>query len=442
MIFGVSNIKIVNSATVTIAEAITGFGTAHEQQSKVFQNPRGQNYYYALFEAPPWGNSTIFLSEDGLSWTHLFDFPTITAYNDWTIWEDTTGGDTRLIVIIASSETGSQDVHVTAYYIDDADTDFIFLWDKEVQVKQEDVCTHVGICIDDDGYIWVSNMQEYTKQGKQRIDVWIHQSQTAYPETEPNFAGVMFYDGSALTGNPDERVYSKPVPLFGMSIDVGIVFHVWEIGGSKLYALNATRGNPPTIGDRFIITTDLVFLNGKFSATYDLDNQVYVFIHEDEGLDEPLVVYRWNTTDNSASTFGDVLEVDAGPLTYASGVIGCIQSQDPNLLYAVWWNTTIGEFYYSTSNVTLADWSLPIMIEDEVSDYNILCPSISPIDYVPNELPMIYCSDFGPIEYVKYQNFTFQEIDGEDGEPISDEWWWIPIVIILCLTLYLLSRYQ
>ena len=237
---------------VTIDEGEVSTATGYEQQRKVFRNPRGLGYYYAIFEnmtSERWG---FYVSSDGITWnrTNWYSSAWVDSL-DLVIYED--DADNRTIIAMASDIANGIWVYYMA--INDTLTDPINLLSNSLVGTTDDDVHYPNIERDDDGYLWVSWTDEYTSKGKQRNDVYaIHTTNTQPHETWGWSNSVKVYDGSALTKDPTIHAKSELTPLY-TTADMGIVY-TYEIDGSTLGDLNSRTlnravpiGGNPTMGN-------------------------------------------------------------------------------------------------------------------------------------------------------------------------------------------------
>jgi len=376
---GVVSIFPVNQADIDPSTVYSGglleYATGHENQRMVFKNPRGQEYYYVLVRISS-ASSRIYKSSDGSSWTSECYIHTSYSVSDVAMAIQEDDSNSRLYVHI--TYVWSTSLRSEAYYIADSGTTWTSLYTVEnVDSATDDGLHFISTCIDDDGYIWISFVDEYTSGGKQRFDTYVTVSSSALPtSTSVSWSKVKVYDGSSDTYNSNPST-SEIVPLTTTG-DVALVtaVHTYGLAGSKVYQWRIygyviTRGSPPSAGSQVGILTS----NGgkEYHSLYTITSCVVesgsnsdVFVAFSYSTTPYAVqVRKWDISGGSAANFG-VFETPSGDII-ESLCMSIDTYSDPDVLYVFWTNSTQGYVFYDSSEVD----SFSLIGDESIDDTGI-----------------------------------------------------------------------
>lgn len=311
---------------VTIATGYNIDATKIEQQRKVFHNPRGLGYYYALIETAD-GTWTFYKSSNGSSWESTG--VSISGIVNPSLWIYEDSGGSRLLIYIASVVSADSNVDVWCYKIDDAATNPASLWSAaDVGTKTEDGTHNPVICLAGNGYLWVAWIDEYTSGGKQRYNVRVRCTTTTYPTIAPTWSGIVTWDLSAIYGN---AVVAKVdcCPLTATA-NVGIVVAVCDLKG-EVYLLKGKIGSYTGVGDPSL-GTEVPFTNTSADMLHSIvaetgtDSDVFVLLKSGSPA---LICEKWDVSAATKSSFGTVYSANVDSLA-----LNIDKTSTPDKLYA------------------------------------------------------------------------------------------------------------
>jgi len=371
--------------TITIGEDATA--TRIEQQRKVFRNPRGQKYYYALiYDATQvlgqiW---TIYKSSDGTNWTSTGkQIGSAATSPSWWVWEDST--NSRLIIwVVAEGYSGPYDymgatapgeIHLTCFSILDTATEPGQVYATQVGVKTDDAVHNPVVVRADNGYLWVAWVDEYTSEGKQRFDIYVKATTTQNPTSPPIWTNVVkVFDGSSLTKTVGPNKI-EIVPLTATA-NIGIIYSFYN-DGAAVYNLRAKTGSysgsgNPTLGTEVSFTNPSSSMLHSSVAETDPNSDVFVIFHYFKaGEGHNVFCEKWDVSGNSKSSFGSIFD---GPVD--SLALGIDKTSSPDKLYAFFIVTGVsGKIFYSITGVDLENWSIPSFINDDTESLDYLSVS-------------------------------------------------------------------
>jgi hypothetical protein len=269
----------------------------------------------------------------------------------------------------------------------------------------DDGVFNANIELDDDGYLWLSGTDEYTKQGKQRNDIYAVHTQTTYPIAVGVTASAVLkvYDGSSTIQDPTVNAISELSRLYATS-DVGLVYFV-ELSGSdeELYAKTITRASPlsgtPTGGNQVSIDSTPYT---TFSSIGENETNSDVFITQASGAS--VVVYEWDISGDSVSTFDTINTLSQG---VSSHVISILDGTPDELYVSILFNLEIpvhiayGRTYMS--NVSVADFSQFNLFLTDGNNYH---DYLSVQSHLGLSIPRIWTNLTSPYE-VHFSEYTF-----------------------------------
>lgn len=360
----------------TIDIGATVEATAHEWQRKTFPNPRGLRYYYALIQAP--GPSwRIHKSLDGSSWSIATNSPEI-------IWDEPPAlciyedeANSRLIVyLVYRSGWG---IFVFAKTIEDDSSDFTsaeYLWWAQVATRTEDGVYFPNICIDNNGYLWISWTDVYGKEDHAQIRV--ARSMSSYPTSAPS------WDLATIYGEPDGEFGRKgldfgsgPMPRSELvpltaTADVAIVMGYYDDAASASGLDGMTLTYSAGIQEGAVVDfSDLVNSDLLHSSVAEDGPNSDVFIGFKDWLGY-FYVRKWDISTASWVAFGSI----SHDFYVDSLALAIDKNASPNKLYAFYVkNGVIGDVFYKTTGVDSASWSSEETIDDDTQPLDYLSAS-------------------------------------------------------------------
>lgn len=392
----------------TVATGFDGAATRVEQQKKVWKNPRGLGYYYALFEIQPvpggWVNYFFYKSSDGLAWVstgvRLIDAAPGVSFvvsPSLCIWEDV--ANARLVFYVASEEAGN-DLRVEAFSIADGASNPAALWNRSVSAGDWD--QFPSICLDSSGYIWVTWNHEWTNKGKQRNKLVATRSDATYPIVGPGWETIVdVYGETGSVDYPDGiRCNSGPylktevVPLTATA-NVGVVFSYYHYTGNgpeirlKACTLNYTaqidKGAMVPLDDT--IHADLIHSS---VAETGVNSDVFIGYKDSGGEFDCL---KWDVSADSSAAYGTIFAS-----TVDSLAISIDKNAAPDKLYCFYVKTADNtDFHY---NITEVD-AFSLEGETEVDD-----GSAEALDYLSASYQDWDLDGDVQVIYTRQTNFT------------------------------------
>jgi len=350
---------------VTITTAFWPKATAIEQQRKVFRNPRGQKYYYALIAS---GEISIddhyqyqlWKSPDGSSWTLDRNFEKART-GSLTLWEDSTNN--RLIIWIVLQEWGV----ITVYCLeipDTTDSSTELWWDFVAGATDKDV-HYPAICLAENGYLWLSWTDEYKSAGAERCDVLVACSTTTYPTSLPTWtAPVIAWDGSGYKSN----AYLAKSEMVPITDGVGIACLYYD--GAD-FNLSGKRGSYSGTGNpSFGTEVSLYYAETSMLSSLVVSNGI-AFCIVLEAVTPAIVCRKWDIINENATAFGTPFSGTAESLA-----LSIDKTAEPDLLYAFYIKSGVaGQVFYKTSPVNVESWSAENTIDDNTETLDYLSAS-------------------------------------------------------------------
>jgi hypothetical protein len=363
---GIVAIFPVNQADVdpsTVYDSGIAYPTRNTWQNRVFKNPRGQEYYWALVQTGT-TSSAWYYSSDGSTWyaegETVSTYTTTGGSSTWII-ED--ASNSRLLVYCVSifTSAGVDYIGVECDAIADSTAAMTELWkDNSVATETDDGLDNPSICIDDDDYLWISWVDEYTSSGKQRFDTYVAVSSTTKPTSAPSWSSAKIYDGSSDTYNSNPSS-CQIVPLTATG-DAALItnVHTYGVVASKtyrrlIYGYVCSRGSPPTAGSQINFGNGYGANDEQFKAVVEdaAASDVYV-LYESYDSSNPgncLYVRKWDVSAGTTESFGnvyeDVWDDHSAPVSYSMSF-----DATNDLLYAFYCNSTTGAVYYTTNDIS------------------------------------------------------------------------------------------
>lgn len=304
---------------VTVASTRLSNSTMVETQRKVFKNPRGQGYYYAVVNFkntmdPPRYSIALYSSSDGEIWTWNANLVGATVVQkgsfDVTIYED--DANSRLILYLTYEM--QNDIFAKAFTIVDAATTASLLWSKTVKTGDTNSIPCIAIC---DGYLLIC----YSTETASNDYIYVSGSNTQYPTSTPTFTSQLVKDVTAspvrVQGLPSiAPLTTAPAEYSRLYVDgLGADKTGWSTIGSTPY-LDAvadssyilTKTDAAEHGYFSFENTALTFDQVLFElyALGDGGDSVVVHISHDNWSTEtsftlvPDTSYSWKTQDVSA----------------------------------------------------------------------------------------------------------------------------------------------
>jgi hypothetical protein len=355
--------------------------TRIEQQRKVWKNPRGLGYYYALSQNDSDGTEDIFeffTSSDGSSWENVtfLDDPTDTAGVSFfemlggqggpDTWIEEDDANSRTLVYVVSTgrqqsdgtKSYSQSLWITAYAINDTLHDFDWLWNGSIAGPTDDDIHNANIVVDEDGYLWASWTDEFTNKGKQRNQLRVTRTTTTYPTSAPSWETIVnIYgeDGSSehsdgLRCNSGPYIRSELVPVTATH-NVSVVFSYFDVTPDPdTYAILGIGLTAPggSITEDTTVTIDSIVGDLLHSSVAESGVNSDVFVAYQDTLSTGISLHKWDISADSSASYGIVEDQDVWQTTLSLSID---KNADPDMLYCFWANSTTGDFYYDSTEV-------------------------------------------------------------------------------------------
>ncbi|NQT07550.1 hypothetical protein HQ586_00585 [Candidatus Bathyarchaeota archaeon] len=328
-------------------------------QRRLFRNPRGLMYYYALSQDDADNEYYFYKSVDGVTWarsTVVVD-DGIGFDGDPFLWIYEDPGNSRLIVYIAYWAAITT-ITAEAFTIADGGSDPASLWSNTVDTDAG--ASHLetpSICLADDGYLWVAWIHDYVSKGKNRYDVRCKCSTSTYPTSAPGWSTEsVVFDGSGTDATGFESMVVV-VPLTATA-DVGIVYKYYVAGLG--YVLKAKTGTyagagAPSLGGAVTLDADTGAVRA-FSVVTETGANSDVFVLYMDVDAGAIYCRKWDVSAGTSAAFGTVLA--------ASRRCNLSINRTTETLYAFYEDQAAGKLYFKTSPESAASWSSEYTVDD------------------------------------------------------------------------------
>lgn len=386
---------------VTVFTGISDIATRHETQRKVFRNPRGQNYYYAVFIELDAVNYRIALykSSDGSSWAFSGEvtghIPAALQSCSVTFYEDDV--NSQLVLYFAYMDSGH--IYYRRAIIGDAATDPTF--DAEVRILTGGAYIQYekpAIQIDRLGYVYIALCRILILTGG-RMPVMIATRQT-YPGASPTWSGQLMIGGSI----PSSELYLTLAPFLNTR-QILVVFH---FRSDNVLYMRAREIDWDGASWTYYTVDDFVFRDPASYSTYHSslslvvdDSNVGHLVWLQTGTPLYIGHRKWTM----GVGWGSETRVHEGAI-YQASVVSINRTASPNIL-CVFYERTNGKVNYKTSPSGSINWGY----EQTISDDTILLRSFSS-SYQDwnndNKVQLIYTTQGFPNRLVRFLEVTVQ----------------------------------
>ena len=374
---------------VTITESrmlYTGYAT----QRKVFHNPRGLKYFYALACDSATNDMTVFKSETGDTWSLVVAVFLGAQWADITFYEDDTNNRTVVYFVFGN---GADEIHFRRGVIPDNSSDITL--DAEQRIPRE-APDRAVIQIADDGYVWIVYEFRYTAKGMTWSDVNAFASTTPYPSGTPTWSDDVTVH-PALT---DYWHVSPTIAPLSAVHDVLITWHYHDgtnprVGGRE-FSWDGTDFISG-VSDNFIVTVNPYITLPEFpSSVVDSGNAGHcIYFYSDTSLRHR----KW--------VVGSGFDTETTIVNTTTDLETCGLSIDmtssPEVLFA-FYIYQYGIINYKTSPVDTISWSDEESIADNTDEIDYL--SVSYRDWNnDSKVQILYTRQVSPY-YVRYEEVT------------------------------------
>lgn len=378
----------------TVGTGYNTVATQIEQQRKVFKNPRGLGYYYALFrETGGSGDYGFYKSQDGSSWSDTgISLPVSGSDLPPDLWITEDNPNTRLLVYVIQ-RAGVAYVCLHCYEIDDSLTNPSSLFtNNEVAERTDDAVRNPAITLDSSGYVWVSWCDEFTNKGKQRNKLRATRSTTTYPVTAPSWETIVDVYGekdstdypSGIRCNSGPFLRSELVPLT-VEADVGVVFSYADMDGPSYLLKACTLNYDAGIDEGTMVAVDDTVhadLIHSSVAESGVVSDVFIGYKDSNGAGE---CRKWDLSVASSADFGSYSIETLDTLS-----LSIDKNSNPDKLYAFHVKTSFpNTIKYKTKPVTGGSWSSMVNIPDNSESLDYLSASYQDWD-LDGDVQIIY----------------------------------------------------
>jgi hypothetical protein len=340
---------------VTIEDGASSTATAIEQQRRVFRNPRGSEYYWAIFE-----NSTneysFYNSSNGITWNFHYDFNPATSEKSCPIeiWEDSTNN--RLIIYMLFTSSNDQTLYFQMLGLNDTYSGIYEVQSEQtIATATDDGIFNPNIKLDDDGYLWVSWADEFTNKGKQRNQLRVTRTTTTYPTSAPAWEAIVNIYGE--NGSPE---YGDGLPC-GINFikselnrvtathNISVVFSAYDSDvGAKLLGIGLTAPLGAITEDNLVTIDGAIPSAMIHSSVVETGSDSDVFIlHMD--FQAIVDLSKWDISADSSSAYGEIYDGGVNGATSLSLSIN--ETLSPDKLFCFWANSTNGSFWIDSTDV-------------------------------------------------------------------------------------------
>ena len=359
--------------------------TRYPQQSKVFRNPRGLNYYYAVITTST--GIHLYKSSDGTTWTYVVTFNADSEFiGSLELYDD----GSRLIVYLAYGQSTNYIWIDPIYYrrlvIEDDASDPVV--GAQQTAVASDIQGHPVIRRDRNGYVHIAfcRNRDYTVKGTtyNKSETWLVGTTTTNPGDSPSWCTPV-----RVEAHPDIDGHTRhakcSLTVFGGTGDIGgVVYAIDEIVDTTNYGrlkgcdIVSFNGTSFSLGTPTIIDTipRVGYMNASqfdlyegFKVIADSSNYAHT-LYRTEVTNERLR-HRKATASNTVESWEAYNVVDdSNTVVFTMGLVLAIdKSVTPNDLYAFY----IFRFYENTkvrwrkTPVDTISWSDETTISDDTN---------------------------------------------------------------------------